>query len=439
MPVRGTLGTYGETNRLATPTVLAAESLMRLDDNLFLVKLLNRVYQKYFSDQIGDEIHYKLPYYPTIGSGRVVDTSAANALIDKTRILRVDTWKHGVYRFNSEELTHAITDLGERYIQPMMEELAHAYDEAAGAVLGRSAFRSDGTAGTAINLAVTQDLAAHALYTSIPERGGRFCLMDPYDIATLGKEVQNLDANGEMVGMAIQDRYRRMLAGFGIYESTNIGYLDNHDYGTATPLVNSAGGYVGNMLPTDGWANTAQKVLNKGQLIRIAGVYEATMRGERKATGNLMTFTVTDDVMSNSSGQAVIPISPAINDGTLTTPSGTGVALSEKAFRNVIVKPSDDDPITVLGDKGKAYRQSIWAHRNIATCANVMIVPPPSIEEQGNAGTMQDPRTGLGITVVRFSKGESLEEFHRFDSKWGVDTCYPEMGIRLLSSEVAGG
>ena len=435
----GTIGAYGgasDFNRVATPAVLAAESLMRLNDHLFLVKLLNRVYQKYFADQIGDTISYKLPYYPIVGDGRTIDFNNANAFNDEWRTLTVDTWKNVPFKFNSDELTHGITDMARRYLDPGMEELAHAYDEDAGKVLAEKTFRRDGTAGTALNLATAQDVAAHARMVSIPMNEDRFAIMDPYDIAALGKEVQNLNANDKLVGMAIEDRYRTTLAGFKIYESDNIPPMETGLAAASadSPVTNKAGGIIGSEVPFDGAgpSSSNQLFMKKGEMFTIAGVYESTMRGERKSTGNLMTFTCTEDV-TRASGAGTIKITPPINDGTLT--------VNGKAYpggQNVVSKAADNVAINRLGTRGKKYRQSIWGNRNVATCANVMILPPPSAERSGNAGYIVDPMTGLGITVTRFYKGETMEEFHRFDSKWGVDICYPEMGIRCLSSEING-
>ena len=447
----GTLGVFGTKNRLVTPTILANEALMRLDDALFIVKLLNREYQALFADKIGNEIHYKLPYYAVIGDGQTVAESDANPLIDRWKTLKVDTWKHAIFKFNSEELTHSISSLGDRYLGAGMQALAHSFDEAAGKVLGSVCFRINGTAGTTLTLAETQRVAAHADEVSIPQNMDRFALLEPYDLAAIGISLQGLSSQDRLVGVAIEDRFMARLAGFDLYMSTNIGRLVNAaPSGAQTPLVNkpktgTSGqtgyvppGYEGNSVPSDGWGNAAQKVLNKGQLIQFAGVYESTVVGERRSTGNLMTFTVTADVSCNASGLANIPIDPPANAGGLTTLDGAGTAISEKAFQNIMAIIADNAVVTILGAEGKTYRQSVWATKNVGTVANVMIVPPPAAVAAGLAGTAMDPDTGLAVSVVRDFKWTDLSELHRMDSKWGVDGCYPDQGIRVLSDVVSG-
>lgn len=436
----GTLGVYGDDNRFLTPAVLASEALMRLNDVLFLGRLVNRNYQQYFEGKIGDQISYKKPYYPIIQDGRVLDLSSDfNALYDEYGTLTIDTWKSAPFKFNAEELTHHISDLGERYLQPGVEELGHSFDEACGKVLGDSLFRYLGTPGTGLSLADIEKVPGYATEVSIPRVTNRFCLIEPDDMVQIRTALRGLTSQDRLVYEALKRSYIGSLSGWQIFESTNVGRMTCHNpSGSHSPQVNTSGSYQGDQLPTDGWEARSQKVLNKGQLIQIAGVYETSVRGTRQSTGRLMTFVVTEDVSSSNSGAATIPIYPELNAGTLMGTDGDGTSISKAGFKNVTTAAPNNAAITIIGTAGTTYRQALFATRDACTLASVRIIPPPSMAAEGNAYSAEDTQTGLSILIARDHEFRSLTEWHRMDAKWGVDPCYPEQGIRVVTSSVAG-
>ena len=435
-------------NLYLTVTPIAYEALMRLNDALLIPKLISRDYEEYFADKIGDTVSVKKPYYGETYSGR--DLSAQqekiSKMIDRTIDVKVDTWNGFALKWNGLELTLDIKDFGDRYLRSGLEDLAHLFDENCGKTLSYGAYYMDGTPGTQSTYADTQDVLAHADYISMPQTTQRFALLDPYDIAAFTKELQGTAAktvyNEEFVREAIQRQYMGDMAGFRTYQSTNLETMDVLPASkTGTPLVAASGGYEGNMLPTDGWPSSQQKILNRGQLIKIGSaaatrgiIQEITRRGTKKLTGNDMTFTVTADVSSAADGTATIPIEPEINGGTLTTTDKDGNSVSLAAFKNVNRKAFDNEAITVLGDSGKSYRQSIWFVPECATRINVMITPLRSYEADGNAFMAYDEQTGLSITVQRDAEILPLTEMIRGDTFFGSGMIYPDVAMRLLSA-----
>jgi hypothetical protein len=436
----GSLGVFGgDGNRFLAPSVLASEALMRLNDVLFLGRLINRNYQDNFEGKIGDTIRYKKPYYPVVIKGRVLDLSTDfNNLYDEYGELKITQWNSVPFKFNSNDLTHVISSLGERYLQPGVEELGHIFDEDCGEVLGNSMFRMLGTPGTSLSLENIQRVPGYATEVSIPNGKRRFCIIEPDDMVQIRIALKSLTSQDRLVWQALKDAYIGSLSRFQIFESTNVGRMKCHDYGSGTPLVNMADGFEGLSLPTDGWETTAQKILNKGQLIQIAGCYETGMRGTRRSTGRLMTLVVTADVSSNASGQATIPIYPELNAGTLMGTDGANAAVSKKGFQNVSAKAANNAAITVVGTKGHTYRQALFGTRDVATMATVRIIPPPSMVAEGNAYAAEDTQTGLSILIARDHEFKSLTEWHRMDAKYGLDACYPEQGVRIPTSRVLG-
>ena len=226
-----------------------------------------------------------------------------------------------------------------------------------------------------------------------------------------------------------------MLSNFHVFESVHIPYLEIAAH-TSTPLVNLAAGYEGSSLPTDGWA-ASTKVLNKGQIITIAGVGEVQPRGDKRATGRLAQFTVTDDVTSAASGAATIPISPELNAGSLTTTDKDAASVSKKGFKNVTAKAANNSVITIVGkgtvNTAQTYKQSIFYERDALQVVNVVLVVPEASQWSARS---TDPQSGASISILMdFNFAKSTSQI-RADILYGGKTVYPEVGGRYISEKI---
>lgn len=427
-----TLRVAGNQNRLINPEIITMEALYRLRDQLIWPLMANRTWEHVFDEKIGDTINVKRPYYAVTQEGRIM--SQQNKMIDRTIQITVDKRFHGGLKFNDEEMTLSIRDFSARYVDPVAEQLAYRFNRAGAQELGLAGHFMEGTPGTAIDVDDVQDVRAHAVEVSIPTGRGGFGVMGPRDVAAITKDVKPL-YNPDLVSTAVREHYKGKLAGWRIFEDIFIPYMDVHDFGSATPLVNATGGYEGSQLPTDGWGASAKKILNKGQIIKIAGVDEMQLRSEpRRKTGRQMTFTVTQDVSCNNSGQAVIPISPELNAGTLTMadPAG-GAALSLEAFQNVDEKAANNAAITVVGTKGKSYRQSLFFNRDALEYVNIMLEIPDGASAYGRR---TDPETGVSISYVSDWDIDDMTTKRRLDVFFGAKSIYEYQIVRHIGSEV---
>ena len=414
---------------------IAYEALARLQEKLVIPSLITRDYQQYFADKIGDTVDVLMPYYTRSHDGRTLQDSDISKMIQRMRQVKVDKWRNVAFEYNAEDLMLSLANFGDYFLDSGCEELAHAADEACANALGTELFYHDGTAGTQIGVSEAQDVAAHADWVSIPQ-AGRFALVDPTDFGAISKDLQEDIYNPQLVSDAVRQRYKGTLAEFGIFRSANIPNMSVADYGTATPQINAAAGYEGGELPTNGWPSSVTKILNKGQLIQIDGVYEATRRGERKSTGRLMTFTVKEDTSCDALGNATIKIEPELNAGTLMAANAAGTAnqISLAGFQNVMQKAADDKAIRVLGTKGVAYRQSIWGIPQMGTFVNVMVAELPGSKAAGQTAMAYDEQTNLSLTIhSEPAVFPDLAEKMRADTFFGATAIYPDVGIRLLS------
>jgi len=286
----------------------------------------------------------------------------------------------------------------DHYGRDIGRELSFLYDMAGCEELHKTAYLFGGTVGT--ELTVDEINKIYAFSRKRHMFGALWGVLPPDDFAAIAKEVKHHDWRKPMI-----------VGRCALYMSARLPRFDIADYGDSTPRVNSPGGCRGDLLPTDGWETTAnKKVLNKGQLITIAGVYDIEPAGNRRQLDELNTFVVTKDVFTNVAGEADISIFPKINDGELT----------------------DNAAITVVGagaageNKGKSLRQGFFFHAAAMKFVNIRLTKDdiPSC-----AGYADDAETGLSLLHT----GGSI--IVRGDVK--VDR--PELALRIIIGDGVGG
>ena len=421
-----------QANRLAVASVIAREGLWRLKNHLVVPRLIASDYQEYFGMKIGDRFTIKLPFRSRVNDGGTLAATGYTSMVDKTVDFVVNFRKHFAFQMSATEMTLDLTDFFNRYFNASIEEFAFEYDIAASNEMMGGCFHVNGTPGTAIDLKAAQFVRAHATDVAIPRRSTNCALLSPTDIAELGEDLIGL-YDGPLIGEGVRSTFMGRLAAWNVFESVHTNQLVCNDYGAGTPLVNMTSGYQGNMLPTDGWASSEQKVLNKGQLIQIANVNEIQPRGDRRETGRIATFVVTADVSSDASGNATIPIYPEINDGTLTTTGGDNDTITLKGFETVNAKAANNAAITVLGTKGTTYRQGMFFDKDVAQIASIPIIAP---ESAGWQGFEMDEETGLSVTITGDFDIANLVDRKRADVMGAIKTTYPELGVRFISDDL---
>ena len=437
----------GIENRLAVPSRIAMEALYRLHHYLVWAKISNHTFDKYFTEAIGDTLTVKRPFQAKVAAGRTISYLAK---IDKTVEIKVDKRYNGALQYADVDETLNIVDYGNRYLRPIAEELAYQYDIAGAQELAEGLFLMDGTPGTALTLREAQFIRAHATKMAIPKNSQNFAVMDPLDLAEISGDLQTVNnPPSNMVEGAIREAYQGKLAGYNVLDSVHIPYLEVAAVPTgATPLIRGAS-QRGDSIMTDGWTNAGAVVLNKGQLIQIAGVNEVQPRGNRRKTGNVMTFVVTEDVTPNNNGQATINIYPSINagttDDTVANPSGVEVDgstakadLDASAFQTVDSVPADDAAITVIGRdtnsaEAQSYRQGVWFCGDALEYINVTLT---EFESAKASSTQRDPETGVAISYLKDFEIKDRSEAERLDIFFGAKAIYPEIGIRHIGAKV---
>jgi hypothetical protein len=409
-------------NSIITPSVIAKEALMQLDNNLVLANQVHREYKKEFTGGVGDTVSIRKPvkFYTADGATRVNQD-----VEEKSTSVSIDQRKHVSWKFSTQDLTLSIEEYSERYIKPAAITLANTMD-AAGHNLYRNVWNSVGTPGTTPANFAAVAAAAQRLDEMAVMGDRRTMVMNPAAHYAIAGNQLTLEAVGDKSRTAYQEAQIGRIAKFDAFSTQNIA---NHTVGvaTGTPLVNGAAqnvtyanatGTPSQTLITDGWTNSTTGILKAGDVFTIAGVFAVNpVPGEgttgKKVMPYLQQFTVLADADSGAStGPATLTISPAI--------------ITSGPQQTVNAAPADNAAITVLGTGATSYPQNMGFQRN----AFALVTCPLEMPD-GAAFKARESHKGLSIRVVKDYDIANDEDIIRMDILYGWKAIYPDLATRL--------
>lgn len=409
-------------NALITPSLIAKEALMQLENNLVMANRVHREYKKEFNGGQGDTVSIRKPvkFYTADGATRVNQD-----VEEKSTSITIDQRKHVSWKFSTQDLTLSVEEYSERYIKPAMITLANTVDRSLYGLYS-SVWNSVGTPGTTPADFAAVAAAAQRLDEMAVGSDNRSMMLNPAARYAVAGNQLTLDSVGTKGTGAYEKARLGEIAMFDTYSSQNIA---NHTVGvaTGTPLVNGAAqnvtyanatGANTQTLVTDGWTNSTTGILKKGDVFTIAGVFAVNPVPGEGTTGKtvmpyLQQFTVMADADSGATtGPATITISPAI--------------ITSGPFQTVSAAPADNAAITVLGTGGTAYPQNLGFHKNTFALVTVPLEMP-----DGAAFKARESHNGLSIRVVKGYDIDSDDDVIRLDILYGTKAIYPDLASRL--------
>ncbi len=397
-------------NTILTRQEITREFLRLLINNLVAVRSINRQYDNQFAKsggKIGSDLKIRLPNQYAIRTGAtmsVQDTTQRSTTLTVANQIGVDV------QFSSVELTLSLDDFSKNVLEPAAATLGNEMDRLICA-LYKDVFMSVGTPGTTPATAATILAAGQKLDEAGVPRTGRAMIVNPAANAAL---VDGMKGFFNPQG-TLSDQFKKGTIGNAVLGFDTIGMDQNiatHTVGAlgGTPLVNGAS-QTGSSLVTDGWTAAAANRLKQGDVFTIAGVY-AVNTMSKQSTGALQQFTVTADTASDASGNATVPISPAI--------------VASGPYQNVSGSPADNAALTVLGTAATQYPQNLAFHKDAFTLVTADLEMPPS-------GWDSHRETYENISI-RYIRGFDIvnDKFPaRFDILYGMKALRPEMACRV--------
>jgi hypothetical protein len=401
-------------NTLLTMQMITNDALANFENELGFVRYINRQYDDSFAKtgaKIGDTLNIRKPVRFNTTTGQAISIQD----VTETSVpLTLTTQANVAFTFSSADLALKIDDFRERYIRPAVIALANKVDYDMLTMATNATFNSVGTPGTPIaNGTLLAQAGAKLDMNAAPKAVSvRAAVWDPISQANLITGTQSLFNPADTISGQYKTGNMGIAYGFRNSMDQNV---QNRVVGPlgGTPLVNGAG-QTGASLITDGWTAAAAARLNKGDVFTIANVFSVNPISYQ-STGQLKQFTATANVSSDGSGNATVPITPAIVT--------TGV------FKNVDVSSiADNAPLTIVGAAATLTTQNLAYHRDAFTLACADLPLPGNADMAARAN---DKQTGLSIRLVRQYDVMTDLWPTRMDILYGGAPLYPEWSCRI--------
>src|SRR3972149_8953895 len=273
------------SNVLITPTVIAKEALMQLDNNLVLANMVHRGYEGEFgashnNNKPGDTLRIRKPVQFTVRDGA---TANIQDVTESYTSITVNKQKGVDFKFASADFSLTISEFSERYIKPAMIQLANQVDIDL-ALLYKDVPNWVGPNSTGVT---SPPVNSYTDFAKAPERldvlavpqEARMGLLSPADHWGLLANFTGLYIN-DTAKTALERAKLPPVGGCGMFTHQNV---QTHTVGAhgGTPLTRgatqgSASATVKDTwtqtLATDGW--TTSSLLKAGGVVHISGGYD---------------------------------------------------------------------------------------------------------------------------------------------------------------------
>jgi len=404
---------------LLTNSEITNEALMVAKNAIGNIKKrMNVGYAEEFAQKghkIGDTLNVRLPFIPTVADG---ETMSPQDVEQKSVPIVVNAQKNIGVQFGDSERTLKMDRFRELVIEPSITTLVN---NMMAKVMTDSYQSIPNYAGipSATNLPnsfAEFGLAKAKLSSLGAPLDGMSVALDPFVEQSMIQGLSGLFNPSTALSKQYLEGEVTRAIGMDFLMSQ---VVPKHTIGAlgGTPLTNGATADGATSVVTDGWTAAAANRLKKGDVINFNGVFAVNPQ-TKQSTGKLMDFVVTADVSSDGSGNATIPIYPAI--------------IASGGYQNVTNVPADNQAVTTFGHAssygGLTVPQNIVFHKSaIALC----VVPLEKIDgEEMTVAT--DPETGLSIRL--WSAGNILtgKGIKRFDILFGSKVVRPEFAARVV-------
>lgn len=402
-------------NSLLTPSVIAKEMMMQFKNGLGFTKSINKQYDDNFAvkgAKIGSSITIRKPNRFVVSDGATMVTQDA---IEESSSLSLSSQKHVGISFTSRELTLTIDEFSDRYIKPAMLALANQVDVDLLTLAAQSVYNAVGTPATTPSALLTYLQARQKLAEmACPQDENRSIHINPVGSATIVDALKGLFQSSTEIDKQYKMGKMGKAIGADWYETPNIFAHTGGQLG-GTPLTNGVPANGATSIVTDGWTASAANRVRRGDVFTIAGVFSVNPI-TKQSTGQLQQFVVTADTSSDGTGNATIPVSPALNS-------------TAGPLQNISAAPADNAALTFRHTSSQVYTNNIMTHKDafILGCADLEL--PKGVDFAAQA---TDRESGLSLRMVRqYAIGTDTFPC-RVDILYGTLAARPEWACRVI-------
>jgi hypothetical protein len=367
------------SNTFLTPTIIAKEAIMVLENNLVLGNLVHKDYSEEFESGVGDTITVRKP--ATFEAKEFTGDIEIQTATEGSTTVKLDKHLDVSFEVTTKELSLNIKDFSEQVMQPAMSAFAQKIDGYLAGLYKDVPYVS-GTAGTTPSTAADVANAGLVLNVNKCPRTMRNVVVDPYAQAKLIVLDSFMEVDKAGTSEALREANLGRLLGFDTYMDQNI---NKHTAGTL-----SAG---------------AGKVYVKGTVAAgaLTGTFDSTALTGTLKIGDVFkvgnnTYTVTKDATAASNEIAVE-----------FYPASAGFA--------------DDAEVTLIA----SHTANLAFHKNAFA-----LVSRPLALPMGSSNANYVSYDGLGLRVVQSYDINKKKDVISLDMLCGVKTLTPELACRLL-------
>lgn len=413
-------------NTTLTASIIAAEAVEILDNQLVMAKNVFRGYEEEFDKRIngytvGDTLTIRKPTDFVVRDGSV---AAAQDVTEASTSIVVNKFKGVDFKFTSQQLTLNIKDLSERVIKPAMVQLANQIDRDLMALYS-TVPSWVGTPGQTINSFADFAVGAQRMDDYANPQDDRVAVLSPTD---------HWGMLGSQTALYMQDvakgAYREAKLG-------NIGGIDemmSQNIPSLTVGTRTAGG---TQVVNQALTNTTNAVTAASLTTNTASVILSTLSGATDTilAGEVMTiascfavnpvtkvalpflkqFVVTASVtaVSNAATVVISPM-PVFSGPFQNCAFGAGVTdLNTKA-------------VAFIGVASTAYPQNLFFNKSAFALVMVPLVVPP-----GAVDVSRQSYKGCQVRVIPVYDGINDQSLWRLDVLYGTKTIDPRKAHRV--------
>ena len=402
-------------NTVLTPTIIAKEALMILENECVMGKLVYRGYESEFDKNyngysVGQTINVRRPTDFVVRTGR---TASVQDVTEGSFVMTVNTQIGVDFQFTSQDLTQTIRDLSERVIKPAVIQLANKIDSDLTALYSTGYnWVNPGAAASTINSFDDFAEGPKRLDQLGVPQDARAAVLSPVDYWAMA---------GSQTALFLQNignpAYKKaeigMIGGVNTWLSQNVA---SHTRGTAvTCTVNS--------LFTTSYAST----LNSNTM-SIALEFAASRSIETGAVFTLSGVNAVNPVTKANAGylQQFVVVGGAAGGTGAVTVTITPPIITSGAFQTVTAAPTASSSGVFVGSASAVYNQNLVFHKNaMALCVAPLVMP------QGSVDGARESYKGYSVRVIPYYSGSNDISAWRLDVLYGAKLLDPRLLVRL--------
>lgn len=382
------------SNTLITPSIIAKEALMQLENNMVMGNLVHRDYKKEFV-KIGSTVSIRKPVKFVASDGA---TRVNQNVSESTTSLVINKRKHVSWNFSSEELTLSVKEYSERYIKPAMIALANIVDSDLCDLYADVPACVGTAATTPSSFATSVQLVGTWMDDSAVPRDNRKLVLDPDGYWTMLAGQAALAQTSGMVEGAYRNARLGIIGGYEIFQDQNI---KTHTKGTFSVGAVNGASQTGSSITI----GTTTGTFVKGDIITMAGCYNVNPISGVALPG-LKQFALT---AAAAAAATTIYIAPSI--------------ITSGAYKTCSASPTTAQTPTIIGT----------SVQNLAFVKNAFaLVMVPLEMPDGAAFKARESHNGMSVRVIKSYDVDDDVDIIRLDIMYGMKTIYPELAVRLL-------